>query len=250
MVLFAHKGGGMSQDQIENIIRDLVIANRILARENVIDDFGHISVRHPSNPAHFFLSRARSPEIVDATDILEFGPDGEPIHAHGPKPYAERALHAALYEARPDIHCVVHHHARAVLSFCISDKPLRPVFHMASIIGHDVPRWDSQDDFGDTNMLVDTLAKGRSMARALGPHPTMLLARHGACCVGSSIQEAVFTAIYMKENAELILQSQACGPLTYSTKGEIDQTAALLRTDICQIRSWDYRKARAGFRGL
>jgi HCOMODA/2-hydroxy-3-carboxy-muconic semialdehyde decarboxylase len=240
----------MSSAAIDHIVRDLVIANRILARENVIDDFGHVSVRHPLNPSHFFLSRARSPEIVDAIDILEFDRDGEPIDARGQKPYAERALHAALFQARPDVQCVVHHHARAVLSFCISDMPLKPVFHMASIIGHDVPRWDSQDDFGDTNMLVDNLAKGQSMARALGQNSTMLLARHGACCVGSSIQEAVFTAIYMKENAELILQSRSCGPLSYLTKGEIDQTAALLRTDICQTRSWDYRKARAGFRGL
>lgn len=240
----------MSDMEVDHVIRDLVIANRILARENVIDNFGHVSVRHPLNPQHFLLSRARSPEIVDASDILEFGPDGEPIDARGHKPYSERALHPSLYEARPDIHCVVHHHARAVLSFCITEMPLKPVFHMASIIGHDAPRWDSKDDFGNTNMLVDNLAKGRSMARALGKNATMLLARHGACCVSISLQEAVFIAIYMKENAELILQSHALGNLTYLSKGEIEQTAALLRTDICQTRSWDYRKARAGFRGL
>jgi ribulose-5-phosphate 4-epimerase/fuculose-1-phosphate aldolase len=240
----------MTQSSVKHIIRDLVIANRILAHENVIDDFGHVSVRHPHNPNHFFLSRARSPEIVDASDILEFNKNGEPIDAKGQKPYAERALHAALYEARPDVQCVVHHHARAVLTFCITDIPLKPVFHMASIIGHDVPRWDSQDDFGDTNMLVDNLDKARSMAKALGQNSTMLLARHGACCVGSSIQEAVFISIYMKENAELILQSRPHGTLSYLSRGEIDQTGALLRTDICQTRSWDYRKARAGFRGL
>ena len=37
-------------DVIEAAITELVIANRILAREQVIDDFGHVSIRHPLNP--------------------------------------------------------------------------------------------------------------------------------------------------------------------------------------------------------
>ena len=30
-------------------LRDIVIANRILAREEVVDAFGHISIRNPDN---------------------------------------------------------------------------------------------------------------------------------------------------------------------------------------------------------
>ena len=37
-------------DILETTITNLVIANRILAREDVIDDFGHVSVRNPLNP--------------------------------------------------------------------------------------------------------------------------------------------------------------------------------------------------------
>ena len=43
--------------QLEDLLRDLVVANRILAKEDVVDAYGHISVRHPDNPKHFFLSR-------------------------------------------------------------------------------------------------------------------------------------------------------------------------------------------------
>ena len=64
------------KDLTENAIRDLVIANRILARENIIDGFGHVSVRNPVNPERFFLSRSRSPEIVTRDDIMEFDLDG------------------------------------------------------------------------------------------------------------------------------------------------------------------------------
>jgi hypothetical protein len=33
-----------------NLLNYLVIANRILAHEEVIDAYGHVSVRHPDKP--------------------------------------------------------------------------------------------------------------------------------------------------------------------------------------------------------
>ena len=49
--------------------RDIVIANRILANQGVVDGFGHVSARHPDNPERFLLSRSRSPELVSIDDI-------------------------------------------------------------------------------------------------------------------------------------------------------------------------------------
>ena len=34
---------------LEGILRQLVIANRILANEDVVDAYGHVSVRHPDH---------------------------------------------------------------------------------------------------------------------------------------------------------------------------------------------------------
>ena len=39
------------------LVDDLVVGNRILANENILDGLGHISVRHDQNPNHFLLSR-------------------------------------------------------------------------------------------------------------------------------------------------------------------------------------------------
>ena len=38
----------------------LALANRIVAYEGVLDGFGHISVRHPEQPAATTCSRARA----------------------------------------------------------------------------------------------------------------------------------------------------------------------------------------------
>ncbi len=240
----------MTSGTVEHTLRELVLANRILAREGVIDDFGHVSVRSPANPDRFFLSRSRSPEIVDLADIMEFTLEGEPVDAQSRRPYAERALHGAIYMARKDVNSVTHHHARAILPFTVTNIPMKPLFHMAAVIGHEVPLWDSQAEFGDTNMLVDDLPKGHSLAKALGKNPTALLRGHGAVCVGANLREAVFVSIYMKENAELVLAARQLGELSYLTAGEIDRTGDMLRAPLAQNRSWDYRVARAGFRGL
>jgi ribulose-5-phosphate 4-epimerase/fuculose-1-phosphate aldolase len=240
----------MNDPAIADVLSQLVIANRILAREDVIDDFGHVSVRHPTNAGHYFLSRSRSPEIVVREDIIEFTLHGEPIEQNGRPMYKERALHGAVYMARPDVHSVTHHHARSVIPFSLTGRPLRPAFHMASVIGHHVPLWDSQAEFGDTNMLIETMEQGHSMARAMGQERCVLLRGHGATCCGASLREAVFVSVYMKENAELVLKTLPLGEPAYLSAGEIDKTRAMLLSDLPQNRAWDFRAARAGFRGL
>jgi ribulose-5-phosphate 4-epimerase/fuculose-1-phosphate aldolase len=239
-----------SEAVVENALRDLVIANRILAREDVIDDYGHVSVRHPLDPGCFFISRSRSPEIVDLQDIMEFTLDGEPIDQRGRVMYSERILHGGIYMARPDVNAVTHHHARSVLPFANTRIPLRPIFHMGSVIGPEVPVWDSQGEFGDTTMLIDDLPKAQSLARALGQGRTVLLRGHGAVCVGESLRAAVFISIYMKENADLVLRTIPLGEATYLTPGETELAANMLLSPRILQRSWDYRVARAGFGGL
>ena len=65
--------------EMENLIADLVAANRILAHEGVVDAFGHVSVRHPKDPGRFLMSRARPPELVEPRDLMEFALDGSPL---------------------------------------------------------------------------------------------------------------------------------------------------------------------------
>lgn len=237
-------------NSITSVIRDLVIANRVLANEDILDDFGHISVRHPHDPQRYFLSRSRSPEVVTVDDIVEYTLDGEPTTPSTERPYAERALHGAIYMARPDVNAIAHHHQRSVLPFTVTDLPLKPIFHMASVIGHEVPKWDSQPEFGDTNMLVDDLERGHSLAKVLGQGTAALLRGHGAVCVADNLAAVCFISVYLAVNAKVVLETLPHGTPTYLTKGEVEKAKKLLLGDMPLVRAWDYYKARAGFQGL
>ena len=114
---------------------ELAIANRILAHEGVLDAFGHVSVRHPDDPGRYIMSRSRSPELVEPADILEFTLDSEPVAPPTAQLFSERVIHGEIYKARPDVMAVCHHHAPAILPFCITGEPLVPVIHLGAAIG-------------------------------------------------------------------------------------------------------------------
>jgi len=123
-------------NSLDAVIQDLVIANRILAKEDVVDAYGHVSMRHPDNSSHFLIARSVAPELVTADDIVELDLDGQPVHYEKRTLYLERFIHAAIFEARPEVIAVVHAHAEDTLPFGIADATrLRPVIHSGSFIG-------------------------------------------------------------------------------------------------------------------
>jgi len=221
---------------------DLVLANRILSREDIVDAFGHVSARHPGAPDRYLMSYSKSPNCVEAADIVELTLDSRPVSPTGRKMYIERAIHGAIYAARPDIHAICHHHAAAILPYCATGTAPIPISQLGAAGGAVMPVWDSRDDFGDTNLLVATARQGESLARALGPHWMVLMARHGATVAGRSLREAVFRAINACRNAQALTQARMLGLVEGLSDAEIDLVSALTPGQV--ERSWEYWLAR------
>jgi HCOMODA/2-hydroxy-3-carboxy-muconic semialdehyde decarboxylase len=235
--------------KLDRMLEELVTANRILAREGVVDSFGHVSARHPDNPQHFLLSRARAPDCIEADDIMEFSLDGTAIDARGRAPYLERFIHGALFEARPDVQAVVHNHSPSVIPFGVTGHKLRPLLHMCGNIGHEVPVWDSHDKFGDTALLVENMDMGRDLAGAVGAGRTVLMRGHGATIAGPNVRHAVFVSVYLEVNAKLQMQAMAMGEIKFLTRGEVDKI--MERTGPYTLnRAWENWCRRAGREAL
>src|SRR5262245_60615377 len=241
--------GHSTMSTLDTVINDLVIANRILAKADVVDAYGHISVRNPDNPKHFFLSRSVAPDLVERGDIVELGLDGQPVRDESRALYLERFIHAAIYEARPDIQSVVHAHAEDILPFGIAQAtPLRPVIHSGSFIGADVPVWDIADKFGDTNLLVTNIEQGRDLAKSLGSNNVALMRGHGFASAGRSLIEVVRISVYLPRNARAQLRAlQLGGDITYLSQGEIDaRNRGYSPYSTETWRAWEYWANKAG----
>ncbi len=242
LVLFA--GAALSQTKQprdQALIDDLVTANHILASEGILDGYGHVSVRNPANPNHYFLSRSLAPGLVTPADIIEYDLDGNPI-GDTRLSYRERFIHGEIYRARPDVMAIVHDHSPAVIPFSVSSVPLRAVSHMAAFIGEGVPVFEIRDVDGMTDMLVSNQKRGQALAKVLGDHPAALMRGHGAAVVGATVKEAVGRAIYLDLDARV--QEQAIllgGKVTYFEPEEAKKTAP----QDGFVRAWDVWKRKA-----
>jgi HCOMODA/2-hydroxy-3-carboxy-muconic semialdehyde decarboxylase len=234
---------------LDSLVQDLVIANRILAREDVVDAYGHVSVRHPDNPHRFLIARSLAPELVAPADIVELDLDGQPVQDDGQKLYLERFIHAAIFAARPDVMAVVHAHADDTLPFGIAEATrLRPVIHSGSFIGTEVPIWDIADRFGDTNLLVTNLDQARDLATCLGPNSVALMRGHGFASAARSLIEVVRLSVYLPRNARALMRAkQLGGEIKYLSNGEIEaRNRGYSPYSTETWRTWEYWANKAG----
>jgi ribulose-5-phosphate 4-epimerase/fuculose-1-phosphate aldolase len=209
-------------------IDTLVQANHVLARQQIVDAFGHASVRDPSDPSRFLISRSMAPALVAAADIMSCDLCGAP-HADDPrKPFLERFIHAAIYRARPDVGAVVHSHSHGVIPFgIVPTAPLRPAFHMAGFLAKPPPVFEIRDTAGEgSDMLIRTLSLGEQLARSLGDATVVLMRGHGSTAVGKDLPEVVFRAIYLEANARIQSEAMRLGTPVYLNQLEAERAAA------------------------
>ena len=225
-------------------IGDLVSANHILYLEGVVDGFGHVSARREDDPQRFLLARSIAPGSVTASDIMEFGMDGEAVNARGRKPYLERYIHSEIYRVRPDVQAIVHSHSPALIPFGVTGAQLRPVYHMSAFLGSGTPVFEIRDAGGPaTDMLVRDRKLGAALAKTLGPAAFALMRGHGAVAVAGTLKQVVYRAIYAEVNARLQAEAMRLGAVTYLNDAE---AAGAARTnDLVIDRPWELWKSKA-----
>jgi ribulose-5-phosphate 4-epimerase/fuculose-1-phosphate aldolase len=229
--------------ELTQCIRDLVDANHILFRHGIVDAFGHVSVRHPSHPEHFLMSRRVAPKQVTDADIRGFGLDGELLEKDGTPVFLERFIHSAIYNARPDVQAIVHGHSPTVVAFSVvPGNPLRAVCHTCGFLRDGAPNFEIRDVAGDaTNLLIETPQLGAALAKSLGRENVVLMRGHGSTVIGTSIPHVVYRAIYTETNARVQSAAAALGSPTFLSQAEADAGDKGSLTGL--QRAWDLWKA-------
>ena len=206
-------------------IEDVVAAYRVLAAHGIIDAYGHVSVRSEANPNQYLLARSLAPEIVQASDIVTYDLDSNPLDANGRDSVKERFIHGEIYRARPDVTSVVHNHSPTVVPFSVTGVPLLPLFHMASFVGQGVPLFEIRDFARNTDLLVSNAMLGAGLAKVLGGSPAAIMRGHGAVVVGENVARAVGRSVYLEMSAKMQLQAIALagpnGSITCLDDGEV-----------------------------
>ncbi len=230
------------------IINDVVAANLMLANLNVLDAFGHVSMRDPRNPGRYLISRSIAPESVTAPDVIALDLDSRPVHREdeGKLLYRERFIHGEIYKVRPDVNAVVHSHSPTVVPFTVTRTRLQPLLHNAGFLGLGAPLFEIRKSAGDgTDLMILTSSLGKSLAKALGKDAAVVLMRgHGDSVVGPSLPNAVFRAYYTEINARQQLAAITIGgPINFMTRKEaLTSNGAMLSAS---ARPWALWRKRA-----
>ncbi len=233
---------------MEQLMQDLVAANRILAEHGVIDAYGHVSVRSPQYPGRYWLARAIAPERVQAGDLMEYDLDSRPLDAGGAnagrESVRERFIHGEIYKTRPDVVAVVHNHSPSVIPFSVTGVPMRAIFHMAAFVGDGLPNFEIRDVQKGTDLLVKTPALGAALARIVANKPAALMRGHGAVVVGETLARAVGRSVYLEMSARMQMQALLLaqgGRITYLDEAEVRASMPVQDYN----RAWPMWRARA-----
>ena len=231
-----------------DLLADLAAASRILAAQGVVDGFGHVSMRHPSDPGRYLMSRSVAPALVTPGDIVEYDLNSEPVNANGRASYLARFIHGEIYKARPDIMSVVHSHSPSVVPFGLVGVPMQAMFHNAAVLAAGVPVYDIREKFGATDMLVGNPQKGVALARTLGKNDVVLMRAHGSVACAATLQSAVFRAVYTEVNARI--QHWTLALARGAEIAALDREEGLLADTVNEkagARAWDLWRSQIKF---
>jgi L-fuculose-phosphate aldolase len=225
---------------LDDLRRDVALANRILERLGLSHAFGHASARVPGTNT-FLLPARRSPGLAEADRLLLLDTEGRIVSGEG-EPNSEFWIHARIYAARGDVGGVVHAHPPACVCLTQIGEPHRVVHNQGGIFVDGVP------EYGRVG-LIRSRELGDLLAATLGPRNATLMRGHGITTAFGDVRVATVAACYLEESAALQLRMLAAaggdaGRLRVYAREEAEALRDQVTGSVAK-RAWEYVAAVA-----
>jgi L-ribulose-5-phosphate 4-epimerase len=198
-------------DQIA--IRERVAkAVRLLVREGLVPNAGHVSYRPPGAAWFWTLRHVHvGLESIGPGDVIACDMRGNAIDS----PWAgsgERFIYTEIFTRRPDVRAIAHFHPRMATVFSVAGRKLLPVLMLGAHIG-EVPVYEKPEP-------VESPIDGQGLADALGSAKAVLMRGHGAVTVGESVEEVCALSVMLEESARVQFEAAQLGePRAIDTRG-------------------------------
>ncbi|QPT40389.1 L-fuculose phosphate aldolase [Oligella ureolytica] len=186
----------------------MAYACRILAMtEQEAGLAGQISVRSERPNAYWTLRFGLGFDEATPDDFIEVDRDLNTLSGEGMANPATR-FHLWVYDARPDVHSIVHTHSPWASALAAARQPLV------------ISQMDMTPLHNDCAFLADWPGvpiadqEGVLISEALGDNRAIILAHHGYLTVGVNCEEATYLSVYLERAARMQIRAQAFGTLT------------------------------------
>nr|POE79917.1 decarboxylase novr [Quercus suber] len=187
----------------------LAAAYRVFAERGFDEGVaGHISVRDPILPDHFWLNPlSKHFSQICVSDLILVNEDGEVVEGDEPINAAAFAIHSEIHKARPDVHAACHAHSVYGKAFSVFGREL-------DMITQDSLRfYKDHAVYPQFGGVVLDREEGRRIASHLGTGKAIILQNHGLLTVGETIDAAAFWFLSLDKtcHAQLLVDAAAHG---------------------------------------
>jgi len=173
--------------------RDLAMRRAVIAAARRMNRLGinrgtsgNVSVRVNEG---FLITPSRLPyDAMRPQDVVALAFDGTQRSARSRRPSTEWRLHAAVYDARPDVRAIVHAHPTCATALACLRRGIPPFHYMVAVAGGSDIRCSAYGTFG-------TQALAEAAVAALRDRRACLLANHGLVACGVTPDDALALAV-------------------------------------------------------
>jgi L-fuculose-phosphate aldolase len=171
----------------------LEAAKRMSEKGFVVGTAGNISIRIRESSGRELMAitpTSRYYDTIGVDDIAVVDFDGQRVEGEF-SPSVETMLHIGVYKARKKVNAVIHNHPVFSSVFAVAGMEIPPIVDdQVTYLGGSIKVAEYALS-GSEDLVKNALA-------ALGPRNAVLVANHGAICVGKDLREA-FTNCEMLE---------------------------------------------------
>lgn len=189
-------------DPVELAKRDVVLANRILASDQVgvLDAVGIVSVRNPNNPNSYFVAPKVAAGAVTAGDVIERDITKAEADTQG------LLIHDEIYKTHPEVKAIVNARTPEIVAFSGS-VPLRATVNGGNFIGEGLPT---------VSVDASKPEAAKAVAAALDRKGGVLISGQGVVMTAGSVYNLADRAYQVKQNAKIQAQAMALrGKVTF-----------------------------------
>jgi L-fuculose-phosphate aldolase len=175
----------------------------------VVGTAGNISIRIKEPGGRELMAitpTSRYYDTIGVDDIAVVDFDGQRVEGEF-SPSVETMLHIGVYKVRKRVNAVIHSHPTLSSAFAVAGMEIPPIVDdQISYLGGGIKVAEYALS-GSEDLVKNVLA-------ALGPRNAVLLANHGAVCVGKDLREAFTNCEMLEKTAKIYICVLSIGKLT------------------------------------
>jgi 3-hydroxy-2-methylpyridine-4,5-dicarboxylate 4-decarboxylase len=211
----------------------LATCTRIFAMQGMIGVFGHVSVYQPESKTVFITPGMGSDKAsLGAEDMIPTDLQGKPL-AGKEGPPVEWPIHTAIHGARPDALAVAHLHTPYATLFTIAKRKFEPVTLQGAVFAGGLPLYPEAQ-------LITTPERGQALLKTIGGKRAVLLRGHGIVVAGPNLQEVLFTAMVLEDDAKKSWQAASLGEVGTISEEECRAFGAEIALPRRAQRAWNH----------